>query len=137
MILVDTGPLVALANSTDQHHQVCLDALRVLTEPLLTTVPVLTEALHLLSPGSRKCERLMEFISDPTVRVWFLDDDSLARSLELMSRYADRPMDLADATLVTCAETNAISTVFTLDHDDFSTYRIRRGHKNLPFEIIP
>lgn len=52
----------------------------------------------------------------------------------LMSRYHDRPMDFADATLVHVAERDSISTVFTVDHDDFETYRIK-GRKR--FRVLP
>ena len=53
-----------------------------------------------------------------------------------MSRYADHPMDLADASLVAAAETLGIRRVFTLDRDDFATYRAQRGHLHEPFEIV-
>ena len=52
----------------------------------------------------------------------------------LMDRYRDRPMDFADATLVHLAKREQLDTVFTIDHDDFETYRID-GRR--PFRIIP
>jgi predicted nucleic acid-binding protein len=52
VILVDTGPLVALFDPRDVQHSRCREALRTLQEPLYTTVAVLTEAFHMLSPGS-------------------------------------------------------------------------------------
>ena len=51
-----------------------------------------------------------------------------------MKRYQDRPMDLADATLVRLAERENLNVVFTIDHDDFDTYRI---HGRKRFEIHP
>jgi predicted nucleic acid-binding protein len=51
-----------------------------------------------------------------------------------MRRYHDRPMDFADATLVHLAERESIATVFTIDHDDFETFRIG-GRKR--FRILP
>jgi predicted nucleic acid-binding protein len=52
----------------------------------------------------------------------------------LMKQYHDRPMDFADATLVLLAKRESLSTIFTIDHNDFETYRIdgRRG-----FRIVP
>jgi predicted nucleic acid-binding protein len=52
----------------------------------------------------------------------------------MMRKYADRPMDFADATLVRLAEREGLSTIFTIDHDDFETYRIdgRRRFRILP-----
>ncbi|HYZ26376.1 MAG TPA: hypothetical protein VE597_05675, partial [Geminicoccaceae bacterium] len=52
----------------------------------------------------------------------------------LMRRHADRPMDFADATLVSLAERERLSTIFTLDHDDFETYRIEGRRR---FHIVP
>ena len=51
-----------------------------------------------------------------------------------MVRYRDRPMDFADATLVHLAERESLTSVFTVDHDDFETYRI--GHRRR-FRIVP
>ena len=53
-----------------------------------------------------------------------------------MERYADHPMDLADASLVTAAEALSTRRIFTIDRNDFSTYRVRRGHRNEAFEIV-
>lgn len=137
MILADTGPLVALFDPADHDHTRCAERLRAIRGPLITTVPVLTETFHLLNPGSRGAQALMRFVTDGGLGVWFLDEASLARAFELMERYADAPMDLADASLVTAAETLGLRKVFTLDRKDFSTYRIRRGHQHLTFEAIP
>lgn len=62
MILVDTGPLVALFDPKDAQHQRCRAELKTIREPLYTTVPVLTEAFHMLSPGSYGSDRLRDFI---------------------------------------------------------------------------
>ena len=68
--------------------------------------------------------------------MWFLDDTALSRAFELMERWADRPMDLADASLVVAAETLRTVKVFTVDRSDFDTYQVRRGHRHLPFDVI-
>jgi predicted nucleic acid-binding protein len=54
-----------------------------------------------------------------------------------MELYADRPMDLADASLITAAESLATRKIFTIDRDDFATYRVRRGHRYFALEIFP
>ena len=136
MILADTGPLVALFDPADRDHRGCVDCLKDMKEPLRTTVPVLTEAFHLLEPDSPGARGLMQFLAEHGLELWFLDDASLARALELMRQYADSPMDLADASLVAAAEALAVRKVFTLDRKDFATYRIRRGHRHLAFDIV-
>jgi hypothetical protein len=68
--------------------------------------------------------------------VSYLDDLGLTRAFELMYRYANVPMDFADATLVTAAEASDTRKVFTVDRKDFWLYRIRRGHRHVPFDVI-
>jgi uncharacterized protein len=136
MILVDTGPLVALFDPQDAQYTHCREVLRTLQEPLFTTVAVLTEAFHMLSPGSYGADRLREFIGRGGLAVWFLDETSLQRAFALMEQYADHPMDLADASLIVAAEALPTRKVFTIDRQDFATYRIRRGHRYYGVDII-
>ena len=65
-----------------------------------------------------------------------LERETLQRAFELMEQYRDQPMDLADASLVALAEAIPTRQVFTLDRKDFSVYRLRRGHRHLPVEIL-
>ncbi len=136
MILLDTGPIVALFDPADESHLPCTDILKSIVEPLVTTTPVLTEAFHLLSPGSKGAANLIHFISDGGLAVWFLSPDTLDRAFELMREYADHPMDLADASLVVMAETENVHKVFTIDRGDFAAYRIKRGHRLRAFELL-
>ena len=137
MILVDTGPLVALFDPKDGQHARCVTALKRLREPIQTTVPVLTEAFHMLVPSSMGAERLREFVDNAGLSVWFMDRASLIRAFELMEHYADHAMDLADASLVTAAEALGARQIFTLDRRDFGAYRVRRGHRHYPLDLIP
>ncbi len=136
MILVDTGPLVALFDPRDGQHQRCADILKNIREPVVTTAPVLTEAFHILGPASTGADRLREFIEQGGLSVWFLDRRRLTRAFELMELYADHAMDLADASLVTAAEALGTRRVFTIDRNDFETYRVRRGHRHHPMQIV-
>ena len=137
MILVDTGPLVALFDPADGQHERCARTLKGLREPIQTTVPVLTEAFHMLGPESRGSDRLREFIASGGLSVWFFDRPSLTRAFELMEVYADHPMDLADASLIVAAEALQTRRVFTVDRKDFETYRVRRGHRHYPLDVLP
>ena len=137
MILVDTGPLVALFDPKDREHRRCRGALQAIREPIQTTAPVLTEAFHMLGPSSLGSTRLREFVVEGGLSIWFFDRAALARAFELMELYADHPMDLADASLVTAAESIRTRKIFTIDRNDFETYRVRRGHRNYAFHILP
>jgi predicted nucleic acid-binding protein len=136
VILVDTGPLVALFDPRDPDHVATEKLLETLREALVTTTPVLTEAFHLLDPGRRGAAALREFVAERGLGVWFMDQDALERSFELMERYADHRMDFADASLVTAAETLATLSIFTLDRSDFSTYRARVGRTQKRFRVL-
>jgi predicted nucleic acid-binding protein len=131
MILVDTGPLAALFDPQDQQHRTCVGVLKKIREPIVTTIPVLTEAFHMLGPASIGSDRLREFIEGGGLAVWCFEPATLTRAFELMERYADHPMDLADASLVAAAESLSTRRVFTIDRNDFETYKVRRGHRHL------
>ena len=136
MILVDTGPLIALFDPRDAWHASCRETLKSIRGPLHTTLPVLTEAFHILSPESLGSDRLREFILVGGAGVWFFDAAGLERSFELMEIYRDHPMDLADASLIAAAEALRTRKIFTIDRRDFETYRIKRGHRHYPVEIV-
>lgn len=136
MILVDTGPFVALFDPQDAEHQRCKDILQSLRDTLLTTTPVLTETFHLLTPNSMGADRLRDFISEGGVSVWFLDQAALGRAFELMEQYHDHQMDLADASLIVAAESLRTTKIFTLDRSDFRVYRIQRGHHYLKADLL-
>lgn len=136
MILVDTGPFVALFDPQDDEHRRCKDILSTIRGPLFTTIPVLTEAFHLLTPNSIGADRLRDFILEGGVSLWFMNDPATARAFELMEQYGDHPMDLADASLIVAAESLRTTKVFTLDLTDFRRYRIRRGHRHIKVEIL-
>ena len=90
----------------------------------------------MLSPESRGADALREFVRRGGVSVWFMDSPTLERAFELMQQYADHPADLADASLITAAESLNTRKIFTIDRSDFLTYRIRLGNKLQPFEIL-
>lgn len=136
MVLVDTGPLVALFDPADTRHQQSIASLRRIREPLVSTIAVLTEAFYMLGPASPGSGGLRDFLVRGGLSIWFFDAHSLARACELMETYADHPMDFADASLVAAAEALATRKVFTLDRRDFAAYRVRVGHRHQPIEMV-
>lgn len=136
MILVDTGPLVALFTPADDYHRHCVSVLESINEQLVTTGPVLTEAFHLLRPGSQGPARLIEFVRQGGLRVLAMDDETLLHCFRLMDRYADMAMDFADASIVGTAERLRIHKVFTLDRRRFAGYRVKRGHRRVALSLV-
>ncbi|MEX0267666.1 type II toxin-antitoxin system VapC family toxin [Leptolyngbyaceae cyanobacterium UHCC 1019] len=135
MIIADTGFFVALGNRTDQDHLLALQLLDQLNEPLVTTYPVITEACYLLlnrvNPVAQ-CN-FLETIAENMVGVFELNSQQVRRMVELMRRYADLPMDMADASLVVLAESLGHGRILTVDRRDFSIYRW--NHQE-PFENL-
>ena len=134
MVIVDTGPLVALFDESEPAHQACLDALQSMRAPLITTWPVLTESFYLLSDWQKGQDELWEFILSGGLTVEEIPASHCGRLRDLMRKYRDKPMDLADATLVVLAEMHKARVVFTLDRRDFSIYRPKHLKH---FDLIP
>jgi predicted nucleic acid-binding protein len=133
-VLADTGALLALLDRRDRWHQVCLEAFRQIGLPMATTEAVLTDLFHLVGGSRHEMEAAWKLLRSGAVVLSPISDSELANIHELMSRYADRPMDFADATLVYVAGRDGLTTVFTVDRADFETYRIegRRKLRLLP-----
>ncbi len=126
MTLTDAGPLIALIDAGEPDHDRCRNALDQLELPLITTWPAFTEAIYLLGQAAawRGQHALWQMIRREALILADLDPHLTLRSAELMERYSDHPMDLADATLVALAEAQDLRTIFTLD-EHFRTYRLR------------
>lgn len=135
MTLTDAGPLIAIIDADEPDHAACLETLDQLTLPLVTTWPAFTEAMYLLvrAGGSKGRRALWRLVQTGRLVIADLSGSAVERSVRLMDQYADRPMDLADATLVAFAEEQGHRTIFTLDAD-FQVYRFRGRQR---FETTP
>ena len=132
--LIDTGAILALLDRNDRWHGRCSSAFRELRLPLATSAAVLCEVFHLLGDDRRSLATAWGFLRSGAVTVLPVDDGDVPDLEALMKRYADRPMDFADATLVHLARRQRLNLVFTLDHDDFGTYRIDGRRR---FRVVP
>lgn len=135
MILTDIGPLVALLDKDDTFHQQCVSTVeRLPSVPMLTTWPCFTEAMYLLGAigGYRYQEVLWNLYRMERLVLHQTPSEELDDMDRLMKRYADTPMDLADASLVAAANYLKLRRIFTID-SDFRIYRLKDGSV---FEII-
>ncbi len=133
-VLVDTGPLVAILDDQDAHHEACVHVLAVLDSPLYTCWPVITEAAWLLRHSPRAVRRLLDSIDTPFVKLLSLEGPESQPIAEVLEKYQSIRPQLADATLVYLAGRERIETIFTLDRRDFSIYRTSRGRS---FRLLP
>jgi predicted nucleic acid-binding protein len=132
-VLVDAGPLVALLDLGDPEHEACVEAFKNLREPLITVWPAFTEAIYLLRESWRGQKALWSRIETDALALAPLDEVDAPRMRELMEKYRDLPMDLADAALVRVAERESLTRIFTLDRKHFAIYRPGRRRR---FSIV-
>ena len=120
VILTDTGPLVALINRNDPNHQICMAAARGLSGNRMTTTwPCFTEAMYLLhrAAGHRAQAALWELLRVDLLVPHEIAPEERERMSQLMKKYSDQPMDLADASIVAAAEHLGTRRLFSLDGD--------------------
>lgn len=136
MILCDAGPLVALIDADDAHHLRCTEAARTLPPTsMVTTWPCLTEAMHLLyrAGGLEAQNGLWTYVADGILRLYLASEGEWHRIHELMNQYADMPLDMADASLVSAAERLHDRQLFSIDAG-LRAVRLSGGEF---FEVLP
>ena len=129
-VLIDAGPLTAMLNPREEHHAWAMGSLRKLGPRMLTSEAVLAETAHLIARHGGDPDGLFELKARGIIAVGIRFDDEWESLRELMARYRNVPMSLADATLVRLSELHRDSHVFTLDSD----FRIYRRHAD---KVIP
>ncbi|MEA2601116.1 MAG: uncharacterized protein QOF89_2108 [Acidobacteriota bacterium] len=133
-LLLDTGALISLLDRAQTHHRRFTDFFSGWHGAVVSTEAILTEATHLLGRIPSGRERCLEFFLAGGATLIPSSLSTLRRCRVLIERYADQPMDYADATLVILAEDLGTDLVFTTDRRDFEVYRFGR---NRPFQILP
>ena len=131
IVLLDTGPLVALLDRSEPDHdrvQSCMARLH--GSRLVTTGAVITEAFYFLSDVRDGPSSLASFLAESATEVRdAFGGEALAAAIGLMSKYADVPMDFPDATLVWIAELSGTDQILTLDRRGFTSFRIGRKRR--------
>lgn len=132
---MDAGPLIALIDVDEPDHEACLEVLDTARLPLVTTWPAFTEAMYLLVRGGGDAARraIWQLVASGRLVLAELSAESVERCDRLMEQYRDRPIDLADATLVALAEQDGHHVIFSLD-SDFHVYRMRGNRR---FVVLP
>lgn len=126
--LVDTGPIVAYLDASEADHGHVGDVIDGFTGMLATTAAVVTEAMHFVRRARHGAIAVSEFVVRSGMQVHGMCEPAeLQDAAELMQRYADTPMDFADATLVLLAQRLAVTDVVTLDRRGFNAYRLADG----------
>ncbi|EPG73400.1 PIN domain protein [Leptospira fainei serovar Hurstbridge str. BUT 6] len=124
--LIDSGPIIALFNSSDNYHKSVFKFLKTFKGSLFTTWPVITEVVYLLSFSISAQSDFLERVERGSLQVLDIPLEDLKYIKNRMQKYSDLPMDLANASLMCIAEREGISNIISID-SDFSIYKTLKG----------
>jgi predicted nucleic acid-binding protein len=135
-VLVDAGPLYALADRNDSWHDRVVSYLETVTSPLIVPVTVLPEACYLVAKflGSKAEIELVASIQRGELAAEVLTKTDWSRTIEVMRKYSDADLGFVDASVVAVAERLRIRDVVTVDRTHFSLVRPRHCRS---FELHP
>jgi hypothetical protein len=136
VIVLDTSGLLAALDSSQRQHEAAASALRGAGGPRLLSPFVLAELDYLLSTrvSQDASLRLLAEVAHGAYRLEPMAEHDVRRASEIIERYADLELGLADASLVVLAERHDTSDLLTLDERRFRTVR---GPRDRPFRILP
>jgi len=123
--LLDTGPLVAWFDRSDQDHGICAAFFQKHNGAFVSTWPVLTEVCHLIPADV--APRFLSWVSLGGLNVAELSGSALELMAGWMRQYGDLPMDLTDASLLWVAQEHGLRRIATLDRRDFGLVRLPGG----------
>ena len=132
--IIDTGPWVALIDRSESRHAECVQWLKNFSGRLYSTEAVLTEVLYLLNFSIAAQCAALDFVLESVIEIVPSSNASLKKTKNLMKKYADLPMDFADATIVCLANETGMQNIVTFDQKDFSIYKLP---KKKSFTIMP
>ena len=135
-MLTDTGPLVGLLVDSDQRHEIAAQTWHQMpSEPLETILHCITEALYLAteSKGANSHRLLWEMREQSKISIITIDHRHIDRIKTLMTQYEDMPLSIADAALLTVAEAETRTELFTFDQR-LRTVQLAKGRY---LNIIP
>ena len=132
--IIDTGPWVALIDRSESRHAQCVQWIKDFSGRLYSTEAVLTEVLYILNFSITAQCAALDFVLESVVEIVPSSTDSLKKTKNLMKKYADLPMDFADATIVCLAAETGLQNIVTFDKKDFAIHKLP---KKKSFTIMP
>lgn len=131
-VLLDTGPLVAFINNRENSHDWAVNEWKKIQPPFLTCEAVITVTCFILRDFYRGEDAVMSLLDTGLIQISFRLSDEIGTVRELLKRYQNVPMSLADACLVRMIELIMGSCILTLDSD----FRVYRKNKNEMIDLI-
>lgn len=131
-VLLDTGVIVALLDRSEKFHQACAEAVCGLEAPLITCEAVIAESCYLLRNLSGAPEAVIENVAAGIFQVSFQLSREAAGVRQVLRKYRDRKIDLADACLIRLADEFGTADILTLNKD----FEVYRWGRNKPFRVL-
>jgi uncharacterized protein len=132
-VLLDTGVIVALLDRSERLHDACAEVVREIEAPLITCEAVIAESCYLLRNLAGTSEAIIENVAAGIFQIPFQLSREAAGVKQVLRKYRDRRIDLADACLIRLADEFGTADILTLDND-FAVYRWGR---NRAFRMLP
>jgi len=132
-VLLDTGVIVALLDRSESSHEACAETVRSLESPLVTCEAVIAESCYLLRNLPGAPEAVIENVVAGIFQLPFQLSREAAGIKQILRKYRDRRIDLADACLIRLADEFETPDILTLDKD----FQIYRWGKNKSFHLLP
>ena len=133
-VIIDTGPIVAFLNKRDAYHHWAISQFALLAPPFITCEAVLSEACLILQKVKNGPKNILELVDRGLFILPFNLEAESTAIIQLLNKYMDIPMSLADACLVRMSEQFSDSVICTLD-TDFKIYK-RNRRETIPL-LIP
>ena len=127
-VLLDTGTIVALLDSSDSFHDRCADAIAALSAPLVTCEPVIAESCYLVRDVEGAAEAILHSVETREFLIPVTLSEAALPVRRIMAKYRDRNIDLADAFLIHLANEFSTGEILTVD-SDFQIYRWGRNNR--------
>lgn len=136
MILLDTSGLLSALFPDQRHHQICALALARDPGPFVMSPFVLAELDYLIGryAGSVAQRALLNEVAVGAYELAAFDRGDVARAEQILRRFGDQEIGLADASIVVLSERFGVVDLLSLDERHFRTLR---GHQDLPFRLLP
>jgi predicted nucleic acid-binding protein len=136
VIILDTSGVLSALDASERHHEASAWALRGAGAPRLLSPFVLAELDYLLATrvSTRVQRAFLREVAAGAYRLEGFDSGDVAEANEVLDRYADLGVGLADASLVVLARRYRVTDILTLDERHF---RVVRAIDDRPFRILP
>lgn len=130
--IIDSGPLIALFDRSDEYHKKVLEFLKSYKGELICSWAVITEVSHILDFNLHVQIDFLKWYELGGVKIYEISQNELENIIKMMEKYSDIPMDLADGTLMYIASKEQITDIVSID-SDFDIYRTlkKQSLKNL------